>query len=62
VVTILDEDANLAGGVAGHGHECDVSGFRQAQALRERPERLRLQLKERWLEPGWPVLVRNVAA
>ena len=37
VVSVLDENADLTGGVAGNGYERDVAGFGQAQALRERP-------------------------
>src|SRR5918996_2838596 len=62
VVALVDEHADLPGSVAGKGHERDVAGLGQAQALRERPERLRLKLERCWLERAWPVLVRHVAA
>ena len=62
LVALVDEHADLAGGVAGDGHERDVAGFGQAQALRERPERLRLEVDQGRVEPGGPVRVRDVAA
>src|ERR687891_1495121 len=62
VVALVDEHADLPGGVAGKGHERDVAGFGQAQALREGSERLRLELNQRWAEPCGPALVRDVAA
>jgi hypothetical protein len=61
VVARVDEHADLAGGVAGSGHECDVAGLRQAHTLREGPERLRLKLDRGGPEPGRPMLVRDVA-
>src|SRR4029453_14139588 len=62
LIALVDEHADLPGGVAGDGDERDVACFGQAQALRERPERLRLELERGRLEPGWPVRVRDVAA
>ena len=45
VVAVFDEHAELAGGVAGDGDEGDVACLGQAQALREGPERLRLEVE-----------------
>ena len=52
VVVVFDENADLAGGMTRDGHERDVAGFGQAQALRERPQRLRLELEQVWSEPA----------
>jgi hypothetical protein len=62
LVALVDEHADLAGRVAGERDERDVAGFGQAQALRERPERIRLELDDGWPEPRRPALVRDVAA
>src|SRR5690348_7353566 len=48
---LVEEDTDLAGRVAGKWRERDVAGFGQAQALRERPERFRLELEQGWVEP-----------
>jgi len=62
LVVLVDEHADLARGVARDGYEGDVAGFGQVQAPWERPQWLLLELEQGWLEPGWPVRVRDVAA
>src|SRR4029450_13031287 len=62
LVALVDEHADLAGGVAGDGYERNVACFGESQALWERPQRLRPELEQGWPEPGWPVRVRDVAA
>ena len=61
MIAVLDEYAELAGTVAGDGDEGDVARLGQAQALRERPVRLRLEVERGRVEPGGPALVRVTA-
>src|SRR5262249_12124363 len=58
VIAVFDEYAELAWTVARDGNEGDVARLGKAQALREAPERLRLEVDRGRVKPGWPTRVR----
>lgn len=58
VIVVFDKYAELARTVAWEGNEGYVARLGEAQALREAPERLRLEVDRGRVKPGWPAPVR----